>query len=86
MKVIKVKEGTEIEVKRFYLPSVVYQVKCKKCGELIYIDYGTRYLSFPNTGEFEEYIYCDECDTEHYFTMRLDISISIDENTLKINK
>lgn len=84
MKKFKVKEGIEIAAKRFYMPGIVLNMKCKKCGEIMEKDFDREYLSYPEIGENDEGICCYECGTDHNFKVNLSVSIEFDENTLEI--
>lgn len=56
--------GTELS-KRQHLDGVVLTKECK-CGEVIEVDLGHQYLSYPTIGyESSVYLYCDECGEEY---------------------
>lgn len=85
MEEIKLRKGTEVEVKRFYLPGVLLRFKCKNCGELMENDYSSQYISYPQIGEQVEHFYCDECGTNHEMIIDFEILIRFDRKTLKIS-
>ena len=86
MERIEFKKGSEIDVKRFYLPGILLSFKCKKCGKLMENDYDHQYLSYPEIGEQTEYFWCSECDTQHEMVINLNMSIEFDRNTLIISE
>jgi hypothetical protein len=83
-KEIQIEDGTEIGVKRFYMPGVVLNFDCKKCGHKMENDYNSDYLSYPEIGEQTIMFYCDECDSEHELTINFKISIEYNEDTFKL--
>lgn len=65
MRVLKnVGIGTELS-KRQHIDGVVLTKECK-CGEVITVDLGKDYLSYPTIGyESDVYLFCDECGEEY---------------------
>lgn len=74
---MKVKKGTELNIKRLYLDGIVLYKPCPDCGTDIKIDMGEDYMSYPEVGTEEEvYYYCDECDTEASCKVILTIEVT----------
>jgi hypothetical protein len=72
----KIEAGTEIEVKRFYLPGVKIQDECRKCGTTVVRNYETQYLNYPTANEaFDETLYCEHCDREWDVKLILNVSL-----------
>lgn len=70
--------NASLEVKRLYLP-VEFEVKCPECGHVQTIDYDSNYLSYPNVGsDGLMYWCCNDCDTEHEYKIKLNMSIDVD--------
>lgn len=71
-------EGAEIDVKRFYLPGIVVESKCPKCGHLHEVDMGSQYLSYPCVGDEEKInFYCEEGESENYCDTEWEVSIKL---------
>lgn len=83
-----VRKGTEIEVKRFYMPGVILSSKCPKCGENVEIDMDDEYISYPQVGEnvVEFYHECNEEDglTEEW-DVEFNLSISVVERLINMS-
>lgn len=80
---IKIKKGTEIEVKRFYLP-IEEKTICPNCGSLITIDLMGNYLSYPTIGETEHiYLGCETCEKEYMLDCVLNMSVDIKLDTIR---
>lgn len=79
-KTIKVNEGEQIDVKRFYVDAIdVYCPNCNSKATLL----GNNYLSFPIVGKTEEANgYCGSCDS--LLTMPIKINIEVEYDTSKI--
>ena len=73
MKNIIVKDGTELSVKRLYLPQIIS--KCPKCGnDVVFL--GDNYMSYPKLGVDEvSYSHCYNCDEELYLDVNITISV-----------
>jgi hypothetical protein len=57
--------GTELDVKRFYLPGARVVDDCPECGAEVTRDMGKNYLSHPKLGvPADVHMYCDECEHE----------------------
>jgi hypothetical protein len=75
-----VKPGTEIDVKRFYLPGVTLRATCPKCNHPWVHDMAHHYLSYPVANvPFEDNAYCPECEHEWTFRLRLNLSLGVVE-------
>ena len=62
MKKYKVDSGMPLD-KRFYLTGVVVEDSCPTCGEMMSLDLGDDYISYPETGKpIDHQIWCGECD------------------------
>lgn len=61
---IEAKQGSTIEVKRFYVDAKIEQ-KCKTCENILEYDFSKNYLSYPTIGEnISLSFYCKSCDEE----------------------
>ena len=81
--VIHVKENVEIDIRRFRLP-VVIKSKCPRCSKIVELDLEDQYLSYPKVGRNEEFLYheCDDGeDSEWPVPVRLEITISVLDNS-----
>lgn len=76
-------EGLELS-KRVYLP-IEFNVKCPNCQAESIVDLEQYALSYPCTGEEQEvYWCCEECDTEHKYTVKIKMSVEVDcEHTIE---
>ncbi len=73
---LKVAEGEELEIKRFYLPSS-YKINCP-CGNEMEDSFETNYLSYPKVGSMEgRYLVCEKCGKEHEFEIKI-LSITVE--------
>ena len=77
MKILKnVGVGTELS-KRFNLDAKI-EKKCS-CGHIMVYDLNRNYLSYPSVGIPENiYFYCDECNTDHKFPVKVTIRIDLE--------
>ena len=68
------------EVKRFYLEGVEpFEWECPKCAAKHAADYAeNRYLSYPEIGANEDYLWCSECDYEHPIKIDVQVKIGIE--------
>lgn len=69
-----------IDVKRFGLPGVTIIDECPNCKAKVEDDLGDRYLTYPPAGKWFTYgLYCQECEHEWEFEIKLDITLSVKE-------
>lgn len=72
--------GFDIDSKRFYLP-FTFKVKCQGCGKEIEENFEDYYLSYPIIGK--PFVYTayhgEDCDTETFIELQLDIDLKIIE-------
>ena len=71
---VRLKQGS-IEVKRFYLP-VALETKCPQCGTVHVDNFEDNYLSYPNLGLNERYMWCDNCESEYHYDIELVVEVS----------
>ena len=77
--------GTEL-AKRFTLDGAILKKECS-CGELLTVDLGGDYLSYPRVGLPEDiYLYCDECGTDYEEAFRVTIHINLEVEELLATK
>ena len=77
MKVTGKPEG-ELDIKRCYLPGVVLEGPCPKCGEPVVKDFEEDYLSYPNVNEpVEATCFCGECGHKWTVTLRLNVTLEV---------
>lgn len=77
--------------KRFYLDSVVLDLKCPLCGNINEYDFGEHHLDYFCSGDTEtiRYLYCDHCGedtdysgTDKYFAkVKVDLQVTLEEVT-----
>lgn len=85
MKSNNVSDGTQLEIKRLYLPGVILESTCPNCGQIVEMDLGVDYLSYPYVGSDTLYFYHSECDNkdddeigcEWKVEISLDISVQV---------
>lgn len=69
--------GTELD-KRFYLDGVILEKECL-CGNIMKVDLGIQYLSYPAVGYPESiYMYCDECSTEYEAALKVKVVVNLE--------
>lgn len=69
--------GTEL-AKRTCLDGVVLEKKCD-CGNMMSVDLGSDYLSYPVVGHSESvYMYCEECHKEHEEAFHIKIVMNLE--------
>lgn len=84
---LTIKPTSSVELdKRTNLPFVL-TCPCRKCGEVVEMDLSEdRYISYPRVGavgaaaepaEESVTLYCDECDEEMTFSVRIKISLEV---------
>jgi len=74
---MKVKKGTEINVKRFYIDGVVLKEICPECGKILTTNLEEQYLSYPVIEMPEEIaFYCDDCDEYYNFKYIIEMHIN----------
>lgn len=71
--------GTEIEVKRFYLPGVKITSTCPDCGSPVTRDLARDYLSYPTIGEntMGMYHYHEDTDTDVVWDVKVVLHVSV---------
>jgi len=78
-----------VDVKRFYLPGIVLESNCPRCGILHKKDMGKEYLSYPRISTPTKiYFYCENeyegpkkyCNTDWNIEVSLDISLKLEAN------
>jgi hypothetical protein len=81
----EVRDGYEINCKRFYLPIVLTSV-CPKCGRKAERNLEEHYLAYPETGEGEILFCClnDETDCEHEWQEKVKFRIIIEHGGTSI--
>lgn len=53
----------ELDVKRFYIPGLVFKSQCPVCGLVVHKDMEDDYVSYPKTNTpIEITAYCPECE------------------------
>ena len=77
MKKYEINSG-EIDAKRFRLP-VIHKQNCPICGESAERNLEEHYLMYPDLGEFEFDMYCDECGHEWGLKAKLTIILEIEK-------
>ena len=61
---IEAKQGSSIEVKRFYVDGCIEQ-NCPNCKDILKHDLSQNYLSYPTIGEEIVFsFWCKKCDIE----------------------
>lgn len=82
---IEARKRFDIDIKRLYLP-VTVNVECHKCKTLIEDSYEDNYLSYPSVGvEEERVVYCDNCDLELSYSVKLKVSLETDGVIKEVN-
>ena len=82
MKLIKDQDVVhpEIDVKRFYIPGYKFKMQCPNCDIPLEKDYSSHYLSYPiMNGIMDEYMYCEDCDDEFKYQVKLNIGLELVE-------
>lgn len=74
----KSSSGFSIDVKRFYAPYTI-EWECEECGSKHKDNFAEDYLSYPNIGEQDYVLYCDECDHEEMINLSVDVKLKIVE-------
>lgn len=70
-----------IDVKRFYMPGFVIRAVCPICEREVTMNLDGDYLSYPETGEQDVRMYCEDEDGEmesHEFKVRVRLSVVLD--------
>ena len=84
MKKIKIEKEYEIDVKRFYLP-ISHTVNCAHCGKELEKEFEWDYLSYPIlNASIPVGIYCNDCEKESEFDIKLCLSVEIEDEVRKI--
>lgn len=56
----------ELDVKRFYVPGLVFKSECPKCSQVCHKDMADNYFQYPTTDTpIGITVYCEKC--EHYW-------------------
>ncbi|TXH09226.1 MAG: hypothetical protein E6R04_08885 [Spirochaetes bacterium] len=57
----------ELDVKRFYIPGLVFKCQCPVCGLVVHKDMKDDYFSYPEANDsVVVWFYCVECDKNWY--------------------
>lgn len=83
-KTLKVEGTYDLDIKRCYLPITV-ETQCPHCDGKNVKDFGDDYLSYPVTNVvMDSYVYCDHCDNEYGFKVKLFLTLEVDTATTKL--
>ena len=68
--------------KRTRVPFAI-EWKCPKCGKEHVRDCRDRYFSYPIWGQTKkEHLYCDECEHEEPILLKVDVTVTIEEDEI----
>lgn len=78
----KIEEGV-LDIKRFYLP-VEFEITCPNCGNKITDCFDDQYLSYPKVNSpVRRGLYCDVCETELEYNVKVQVSVEADLGSIK---
>ena len=76
-KIKEINNNFELGVKRLYVPFKV-KFNCPHCNSKLKIDLSQDYLSYPTVNKFEEQpVYCEGCEQESFFDLKLTMKIEV---------
>ena len=79
MKIMGTPEMMDLDIKRFYIPGCKIVDICPKCGVEVVRDLGDDpAIYYPKIDDWnEENMYCDECEHEWDFKIKIGINLEI---------